>query len=392
MGAISIAVAGPMDVPRLARELSLAPTNARDVPAGRGGHSVTELVLAIARHVDRLDLVTLDHQLDEATELRNDRIRLAVGVFRPKARDRSKDLFRLERRFIEDQLRICNPAVVSAHWTYEYALGSLDSRRPTLITVRDWSPTILRHSRDAYRTVRLGMQALTFARGRDFAAVSPYMASRVQRLTRSPVVVLPNALGPEWFSGTPEPPHTPSVVAINNGFGRRKNVTSLLSAWPAVRRRHPDAQLLLAGAGYGPNEDAESWARKRQLTDGVTFLGRLDRSLLPELVRSASAFAHPALEESFGMVVLEAMALGVPVLGGRRSGAVPWLLEGGAGVVVDVRRPRAIADGLSQLLNSPSLAGRVARAGRDRAEQHFSVEAVAKSYIEHLTALASRRR
>ena len=390
MTTTQIAVAGPMDVRRLASELALAPASAQTVPAGRGGHSVTELILAMAEQVDRLDLVTLDHRLSQPVELQGDRVRLAVGVFRPKARDRSKDLFKTERSFIEEKLRLWQPDVVSAHWTYEYALGSLDSRIPSSITVRDWSPTILRHSRDAYRTVRLGMQALTFARGRNFVAASPYMAKKVHRVTRRPVTVLPNALGPEWFEDPPEPPQTPRIIAINNGFGRRKNVQRLLAAWPDVLRRYPKAELVLVGAGYGPDDAAHSWARKRRLSGGVSFLGPVERSLLPELLRSATAFAHPALEESFGMVVLEAMALGVPVLGGRRSGAVPWLLADDSGIIVDVRRPRAVSDGLLRLLDSPDLARETAQRARERAQQYFSVRSVATSYIDHLDNLASR--
>lgn len=385
-----IAVAGPMDVRRLVDRLGLEPTGDRVIPAGRGGHSVTELVLAMARQTDRLDLVTLDRGLGQPVEFRGEGIRLAVGTFRPRARDRSRDLFRSERRFIEDQLRAWQPAVVSAHWTYEYALGSLDSRTPTLTTVRDWGPTILRHSRDAYRTVRLGMQALVFARGRDFAAVSPYMASKVQRLTQGPVIVLPNALGPEWFTRARGAEQTQRVVAINNGFGRRKNVQSLLTAWAEVRKSHPGAELLLAGTDYGPDGAARSWARKRKLASGVNFLGQVNRSLVPDLLQSATIFAHPALEESFGMVVLEAMALGVPVLGGDKSGAVPWLLQDGAGLLVDVQNPREIADGLSELLGSPTFAEDTAQRAQDRARQNFAVEDVARSYLEHLSTIAAR--
>lgn len=89
------------------------------------------------------------------------------------------------------------------------------------------------------------------------------------------------------------------------------------------------------------------------------------------------------------MVVLEAMASGVAVLGGERSGAVPWLLSGGAGVLVDVRRPKEIADGLNALLGSRSLAEKTATLGLARARDHFSVDAVASAYRERLMAIAT---
>jgi L-malate glycosyltransferase len=107
-------------------------------------------------------------------------------------------------------------------------------------------------------------------------------------------------------------------------------------------------------------------------------------------MRSSSAVAHPSLEESFGMVVLEAMALGVPVLGGQRSGAVPWLLAGDAGVLVDVRNPSAIAEGLIRLLSDKQFARLTARRGHDRAAGEFTIRRVADDYVEALSTIALR--
>ena len=87
------------------------------------------------------------------------------------------------------------------------------------------------------------------------------------------------------------------------------------------------------------------------------------------------------------MVVLEAMAMGVPVLGGQASGAVPWLLADGAGVLVDVRRPRDIAGSIVRLLADAPLAESTARQGFRRAREQFSGDSVAASYINRLAAL-----
>lgn len=91
------------------------------------------------------------------------------------------------------------------------------------------------------------------------------------------------------------------------------------------------------------------------------------------------------------MVVLEAMAMGVPVLGGRSSGAVPWLLAEGAGVLVDVRQPRAIAAGILRLLAEGPFAESTAQRGFARAKEQFAVEEVAAAYLSRLTALGDSR-
>lgn len=387
---LRLAVASPLDVGRLADELRLIPPRDSAIPRGHGGHSVTELVVALAGLVDHLDLITLDPELDDPIELRGERVRLGVGPFRNRARTRGKDLFSEERSFVSNRLLAWKPDVVSAHWTYEYALGAIDSGLPTLTTVADWAPTVLRHARDRYRAVRLIMQLMALSKGRDLAAVSPYIAQKVQRYTRRPCTVLPRGLGSEWFSGEPPELTGSQVLAANAGFGRLKNVHRLLAAWPTVLEALPDAELTLAGDGYETGGNAQRWALKQGLSRRVHYIGPVRRPELRTLMSSCSVFAHPSLEESFGMVVLEAMAVGVPVLGGQRSGAVPWLLADGAGVLVDVRKPSAIAEGLIRLLTDRRSARLTARRGHERASEAFEIQQVAAAYVEELTAVAVR--
>jgi glycosyltransferase involved in cell wall biosynthesis len=102
------------------------------------------------------------------------------------------------------------------------------------------------------------------------------------------------------------------------------------------------------------------------------------------------AFVHPSLEESFGMVIVEAMAAGVPVVAGRRSGAPAWLLEGGsAGLLVDVTSDEAIAGAMLRLVEGPERTV-LAAAGRVRAED-FRMERVADQYVEQYQALTVSR-
>jgi L-malate glycosyltransferase len=385
---LHLAVAAPLDVRRLVRELGLQDREVRPIPVGPGGaHPVTELVLALARLVGQLDLVTFDTQLDRVATFEGDGVRLSVGPYRPRARTRSKDLFRVERRFVAERLGTWGPDVVSAHWTYEYALGLLDAGHPHLITVHDWAPTILWAMRDKYRAVRLVMQMMTFARGRNFASVSPYMARRVERLIRRPVDVLPNGLGDGWLQGERSSLEGLEVLAANHGFDRRKNVQRLLTAWPLVHHRVPGAHLRLAGHGYEPDGVAHAWAREHDLLDNVDFLGPIDRAEFQGRLRATRAFVHPSLEESFGMVILEAMATGVPVVGGRESGAVPWLLENEAGITVDARDPRSIARGLIRALTDDDLTRRTADAAVARAGS-FTATAAATQYVERLETIA----
>ncbi len=380
-------VSSPLDIPTLRSVLGLVPDDLGASVVGHGGHSVTELVASLTPQVTQLDLVTLDPGIDRPVTLRNGKIRAFVGPYRSRARTRALDLFAAERRFVAETVSRQRPDVVSAHWTYEYALGALDAAAPTLITIRDWAPAILRYQPDRYRTVRLAMQMLCFRRGEHFAAVSPYMAKKAERATRTTVTVLPNVLGGSWFQAPSASLDGTRVIAANNGFGRRKNVMALLRAWPEVLLAVPQAELILTGDGYGQGGPAAQWAASRGLAQGVTFAGPLPRPELQRLISSGRVFVHPSREESFGMVVLEAMSLGLPVVGGASSGAVPWLLRDEAGITVDVKDPRAIAGAIMSLLRDRSLADKIGARARNDALQRFSATAVSELYLRRLEEL-----
>jgi len=380
-----------MSVAKIARELSLEEIGGNPPPPEpSGAHSVTDLILGLPSMVDQLDLVTLDPNIQETHEYRGERVRLAAGPYRTRIRTMSKDLFRDERSFIAEKLRDWQPDVAGAHWTYEFALGLLDSGIPHLITVRDWAPTVLWSMRDPYRAVRLYMQFLTFARGSNFAAVSPYMARRVERVTRRSVAVVPNGIGDAWLAAVHDAEPGSNVLAINHGFDRHKNVRRLLSDWPKVAERVPGTLLHLVGHGFEEDGPAHHWSAGKQLAQDVMFHGPVSRAELPEMLKKTKVFVHPSLEESFGMTVLEAMASGVPVVGGAKSGAIPWLLSSGAGVLVDVKTPGAIADGVVRILRDSDYGQQVAAAGRARAHE-FALEQVAESYMNSLSAVAGGR-
>ena len=102
---------------------------------------------------------------------------------------------------------------------------------------------------------------------------------------------------------------------------------------------------------------------------------------LRTLAKEIDVLVHPSLEESHGMAVTEAMAIGLPVIGGKYSGAIPWTLgDGKAGMLVDVRSPHAIADGMRVMAQDADLRNRLALAGRDLARSQFHIDSSVSCY------------
>jgi glycosyltransferase involved in cell wall biosynthesis len=121
----------------------------------------------------------------------------------------------------------------------------------------------------------------------------------------------------------------------------------------------------------------------------VTFLGRIERTDVPALLRSADVVACTPWYEPFGMVALEAMACGVPVVATAVGGLVDSVLDGVTGALVPPRDVDRLADELRTLLEDPARRARLGRAGVQRARSRYDWATVAHDTVRAY-ALASR--
>ncbi|MEU4824755.1 glycosyltransferase [Actinomadura sp. NPDC023710] len=160
----------------------------------------------------------------------------------------------------------------------------------------------------------------------------------------------------------------------------------------------PDAELLVAGGPPrdGLDGDPEVRRLRRVAADAgvagrVEFLGRLGRDEVPPLLRSASLVVTLPWYEPFGMVPLEAMACGVPVVATAVGGHLDTVVDGVTGVVVPPRDPEGAAGAIRRLLDDPAERAAMGRAGRGRAREHHSWARVAADTAEvyrHAAALS----
>lgn len=300
---------------------------------------------------------------------------------------RAVDLFAFERRQVRQALVGAAPDIVHVHWSYEFALAALAQSAPHLITCHDSPATVLRHTRSFYRAVRYLMAQRVFRLGREFSTVSDYMARELRKPLGHLPQVVPNPVADYVItSGSPRPASRSRKIAmVCNGWTAFKNPEPALLAFAQWRQTERDAELHLFGADFGRGEKAQKWVEARGLGDGMAFHGAMPHRQLIASLSGLDALLHPSLEESFGVALAEAMALGLPVVAGRCSGAVPWVMGVGvggqceAGVLVDVRSSGAILRALEQLFD----AGYEARssAGVERARIHFSATQVAGLYL-----------
>ena len=132
-----------------------------------------------------------------------------------------------------------------------------------------------------------------------------------------------------------------------------KNIDFLLRMLVQVRSRHPDVLLLIAGEGPALPH-LQSLVRRLQLDANVRFVGYLDRATtLLDCFRAGDVFVFASRTETQGLVLLEAMALGVPVVAIAEMGTID-ILDAGKGAVVAPLSESTYADAVCDLLDSPS--------------------------------------
>lgn len=212
-------------------------------------------------------------------------------------------------------------------------------------------------------------------------------------VTDTPVVTIPNGVdvdaidaGCRASDGTLDPYPIKSSDRIIGTVGRHvegKGYRYLIDAMVPITREYPNAKLLLIGDG--PERTAlERRARCRGLldtdgTDAVVFVGQ--QPSVPPFLAHFDIGAFPSTDESFGLALAETMAASVAVVGSDIP-AFRRLLGDEAGILIPPCESDTLATALSTILADDSHRERLSSRGRERIEQHFSIEQTARNYAE----------
>ncbi|MGC1188532.1 MAG: glycosyltransferase family 4 protein [Candidatus Acidiferrales bacterium] len=178
--------------------------------------------------------------------------------------------------------------------------------------------------------------------------------------------------------------HPPMVLTVGRlaASEQYKGHDIMLESWTTVRETIPDAVYCIVGDG---DDRARLEARTRELkiADSVRFTGAVSASELQDYYRRCRVFAMPARTEvnsqtprgeGFGIVFLEAMAHGKPVLGPLDGAPSEFIRPGVHGILVDPRDPSAVANALVELLEDKDRANRMGQAARAWVIQEYSEE------------------
>ncbi len=187
-------------------------------------------------------------------------------------------------------------------------------------------------------------------------------------------------------AGPAEPRGRRHRIAAVGRLVPRKGVDLAIRALALLRDAgRTDVELLIVGgssdcAGLESDPEARrllALARSLGVQDQVVLRGQVPREDMPAVLRSADAVVCAPWYEPFGIVPLEAMACGVPVVASAVGGLIDTVVHGKTGLHVPPRDPGALAAALAELLGNPAYARRLGAAGKQRAQARYSWDRVA---------------
>ncbi len=216
---------------------------------------------------------------------------------------------------------------------------------------------------------------------------------------KPPPVIVPNGIDAKRFESLPARGALRQRLGISPDISlalfvgrlhREKRIDLVVEAFVRVARDIENASLLLVGPDEdGSGEQARSQIRRAGLADRVHFMGLLTGVDLMRAYADADLLLLLSHRENFGMVVVEAMAAGLPVLLSEEVGLAPEVERAGAGFIVPAQA-KEVAEAWRQLINDPGLRHKMGSAGRQLAQSEFAANVVARKMLDLFMSVISR--
>ncbi len=224
-------------------------------------------------------------------------------------------------------------------------------------------------------------------------AVSQPAMDYVSKFYKGDYEIIPNGVDVDRFAAPMEPIERFNDGKVNILFlgrlERRKGLKYLMMAYSRLKWRYPNIRLIVVGGG-NPGEDVLSLIGERNLED-VEFVGSVPYEEIPRYYRSADIFCAPNTgRESFGIVLVEAMAASKPIVASNIDGFNHVVSNGVEGLLVKPKDDAEMAFAIQRLLDDPVLCKEMGARGRKTVEQ-YRWDVVADRVLNHYRSLLWRR-
>ena len=207
-----------------------------------------------------------------------------------------------------------------------------------------------------------------------------------QRSDAQRVIFAPPGIDTDYFQPSSYKRHG-YILSVARFSDHRKNVRLLFHAYRKLRNKLPGAPKLFLAGNSAPSSQDLSLARELEIEQYIEIHQDISKERLKTLYQNAALFVLSSDEEGLGIVILEAMSSGLPVISTRCGGPETSVVNGETGYLVPVRDPVALSESIFALLQDVSLREQMSAAARNRAVERFSFAAAGKPYLEEYANL-----
>ncbi len=375
------------------------------VDAGGQNVHVAELSAAMARRGHEVTVYTRREDKDSPERVQTEQgytvVHVPAGPPERLPKDKLLEHMSAFAQYLDEQWRIERPDVAHAHFWMSGIATQLAARAqsvPTVQTFHALGHVKRRHqgAKDTSPAARITLEKLVATHATWVAATCTDEVFELVRMGRSRtrISVVPCGVDLDKFSTdgpVAERTATNRIVAVGR-LVPRKGFDTMIQALPAIA----DAEYVIVGGPDHGRLDADpevrrlrALARRLGVAGRVKFAGALPRADMPAMLRSADVVTCTPWYEPFGIVPLEAMACGVPVVATAVGGMLDTVVHDVTGRLVTPRRPRECAEAVSTVLRDSFLRRSLGLSGRDRACARYSWDRVATDTLRIYERLVS---
>ncbi|MDO5525409.1 MAG: glycosyltransferase family 4 protein [Prevotella sp.] len=291
--------------------------------------------------------------------------------------------------------------VIHAQWTYAFAYSIIPFTKelPAFCSVRDWCPYLMTFKKTWRERLKMIVMNYFFKRVMSEKKIikisnSSYTSKRIcNYLGIEKVPLIPNPIKSELILENKKnyPKETTFISIAQSLKDPRKNIVTLLKAFEKYLNDDPYSRLILIGAGS--EKDFYPFDINRNVFKNVTFLGVLSHTYVVQYMDQASILVHPAFEETFGNVLLEATARCIPSIGGYDSGAVPQVLDyGRAGCLCDVHDVNSLYQTMKMIVHNVEYRKFIIANAKEKLNKYYTDEEVCKKHVQlYLSYMSSNQ-
>jgi glycosyltransferase involved in cell wall biosynthesis len=239
-------------------------------------------------------------------------------------------------------------------------------------------------------TLTTAMERAALARADMVYVENTWMFDHLRtELGAAKVCFAPPGVDTEFFRPQSYQPDGP-ILWVGRFSDPRKNLPLLLEAYAGLRKLNARAPKLVLAGATAPSDEYLALVESLGLTTHVEFHCDVLAEDLRHLYQNASLFVLSSDEEGLGMVILEAMASGLPVVSTNCGGPATAVVDGQTGHLTPVRDAGNLAVKLHELIESSEVRKRMSGNARRVAEERFSLDAAGKPYLESYEILLAR--